>query len=118
MSWDCYLVNKKGKTIETTDPHFVQGGGTYAVGGMKELWISVTYNYGKIYRAVLGGNGLNDLDGKTGAESVPWLEIGIAKLGNDVSTDYWEATEGNAKAALFDLVALAKMAPDGRWRLT
>jgi len=118
MSWDCYLVNKKGQTIEVEDTLNLAGP-NIQMGGTKELYLGVTYNYGKIYRAVLGGEGLNDLDGKTGAESIPWLEAAIAKLGDDHDVnDYWNATEGNAKAALQDLVALAKMAPSGVWRLT
>ena len=37
------------------------------------------------------------------------------RLADDVSEDYWEATEGNAKRAILQLVALAKMRPDGVW---
>lgn len=29
--------------------------------------------------------------------------------------NYWDATEGNAKRALLQLVALAKLRPDGVW---
>ena len=36
-------------------------------------------------------------------------------LGDDVSSNYWEPTEGNAKAALLKLIALAEMRPDGIW---
>ena len=51
----------------------------------------------------------------TGAESIPVLEKAIAPLGDDVDDDYWKSTEGNAKQALLQLVALAKMRPDGVW---
>ena len=30
-------------------------------------------------------------------------------------SDYWHATEGNAKRALYGLLAFAKMRPDGVW---
>ena len=118
MSWDCYLTDKdSGDVLKVDEPHTLTGG-TYQVGGSNELWLNITYNYGRLYRAVLGSDGLNGLNGKTGAESIPWLESGIAKLGDEYSEDYWEATEGNVKAALQDLVALAKMAPNGVWRLS
>ena len=57
------------------------------------------------------------LENKTGAESIPLLEKAIANLGDDVHPDYWEPTEGNAKRALFKLLALARLRPDGVWRI-
>jgi hypothetical protein len=44
------------------------------------------------------------------------LANAIAALNDDVSSDYWEATEGNARKALIDLFSLACMAPDGVWQ--
>ena len=44
------------------------------------------------------------------------LEKAISALGDDVDDgDYWHATEGNAKRALYGLLAFAKMRPDGVW---
>ena len=57
----------------------------------------------------------NAIYGMTGAESIPVLEAAAAKLSDDVSEDYWEATEGNAKRALLQLLAMARMRPDGDW---
>lgn len=34
---------------------------------------------------------------------------------DDVDTDYWKPTEGNAKRALLQLLAMAKIRPDGIW---
>ena len=51
------------------------------------------------------------------ADSIPVLEKGIAQLGNDVDDNYWEPTEGNAKKALYGLLALAKLRPDGVWEI-
>ena len=51
----------------------------------------------------------------TGAESVPVLEGAISKLGDDTDEDYWKPTEGNVKQALEQLLALARMRPDGVW---
>ena len=40
----------------------------------------------------------------------------IAALGDDADdSDYWNATEGNAKRALYGLLAFAKIRPDGMW---
>lgn len=94
-------------------PHHMRGG-TYAVGGEQRAHINITYNYAKHYSAV-GPNGIRSIYGLTGAASIPVLQGAIAQLGDEVSQDYWEATEGNAKRALYQLLALAQMRPDGVW---
>ena len=38
-----------------------------------------------------------------------------AALGDDIDPDYWTPTEGNAKRPLLQLIAMAKMRPDGIW---
>ena len=44
------------------------------------------------------------------------LKKAISALDDDVDdSDYWHATEGNAKRALYGLLAFAKMRPDGVW---
>ena len=65
--------------------------------------------------SVKGEDGIRTIYGKSGAESIPILEDAISKLGNDVDADYWKATEGNAKRPLMQLLAMAKMRPDGIW---
>ena len=104
------------ETIEISDPHFMQGG-TYALGGTTALWLNVTYNYGKIFRRpeVLGEEGIRSIYGLTGAESIPVLQNAIANLGDDTDPDYWEATDGNAKRPLYQLLAMAQLRPDGIW---
>jgi hypothetical protein len=68
---------------------------------------------------VFGKQGYNDgirsIYGMSGAESIPVLKKAIELLGDDVSGNYWDATEGNAKKALIQLLALAQMRPDGLW---
>lgn len=39
----------------------------------------------------------------------------LAQLSDEVSDNYWEATEGNAKRPLLQLAAMARMRPDGVW---
>lgn len=117
MSYDITLNDPITKEpIEVADAHFMQGG-TYALGGTTELWLNVTWNYGPIFRRpeVLGENGIRAIYGMTGAESIPVLQKAIASLGDDATPDYWEATEGNAKRPLCQLLAMAKMRPDGVW---
>ena len=81
------------------------------------MWLNVTYNYCGHFRRVMPPKGLRGLDGMMAADSIPILEKGIAHLGNDVDDNYWEPTEGNAKKALYVLLALAKLRPDGVWEI-
>lgn len=114
MSYDIRLCDPvTHEVLEAESPHLMAGG-TYALGGTTELWLNVTYNYGKHYRC-LGERGIREIYGKTGAESIPMLQAAALRLGDDVSDDYWEATEGNAKRALLQLLAMARMRPDGVW---
>lgn len=102
------------RTIHFDQPHMMQGG-TFAIGDITEAWINVTYNYAPIFCRVLGEKGICSIYGKTGAETIPILKEAAEQLGNDKSEDYWEATEGNAKAVLLQMLAMAQMRPDGIW---
>jgi hypothetical protein len=113
MSYDISLKDPvTGKTLELDHPHEMRGG-THCVGGTKEAWLNVTYNYAKHFYRVLGKNGIRTLYGKTGAETIPMIKEAISKLGDDVDNDYWKPTEGNAKRALYQLLTLARLRPDG-----
>lgn len=116
MSYDislCYPVTKE--TLHTKSKHEISGG-TMCVGGTTEMWLNITYNYSKFYYKVIDKEkGIRFIYEKTGAESIPILEKAIEQLGDDVDEDYWKATEGNAKKALYGLLAFAKLRPDGIW---
>ena len=115
MSYDIDLLHPVTKNvIEMDTPHQMKGG-TYALGGSTQASLNVTYNYSKHFYKVLGDGGIRSLYGKSGAESIPLLQNGIIQLDDDVDNDYWKATEGNAKTALTQLLALAQMRPDGIW---
>lgn len=117
MSYDITLRDPITKEVlSVSSPHFLAGG-TYALGGTTDLWLNITYNYGKFYRLpeVFGKDGIRTIYGMTGAGSIPVLKSAIANLGDDVTEDYWEATEGNAKRPLYQLLAMAQMRPDGIW---
>ena len=122
MSYDIHLDDPvTGETCDVGFKHEMTGG-TYCVGGTREAWLNITYNYGKHYYRVVGeitgdedNRGIRHIYGMSGAESMPFLEKMIERLGNEKSDDYWEPTEGNAKAALYKLHALASLRPDGIW---
>ena len=116
MSYDIDLLDPvTKKTIQFDEKHHMTGG-TYQLGGSHEASLNLTYNYAPhYYRTLDAENGIRSLYGTTGAESIPRLEAAIAQLGDDVDDDYWKPTEGNAKRALCQLLALAKMRPDGVW---
>lgn len=131
MSYDIELTDPvTGETLQLDIPHLMRGG-TYALCGTTEARLNVTYNYAPHFRRVFGDSdvelssfdkmfgegktGIRKLYGMTGAESIPLLDNAIAQLANDVDTDYWQPTEGNAKRSLMQLRALAAMRPDGIW---
>ena len=119
MSYDIELVHPLTKeTLQLDSPHHMRGG-TYCVGGSRALHLNITYNYGKFYYSAFERIGLHEgirsIYGKSGADSIVILNQVAALLGDDVNDDYWKPTEGNAKAALFQLIAMAEMRPDGVW---
>lgn len=115
MSYDIRLLDPVTReTIQFDSPHHMTGG-TYAVGGTTEAWLNITYNYAKFYYEVLGEKGIRTIYGRTGADSIPLLQEAADKLGDETDDNYWVATPGNAKAPLLQLIAMAKMRPDGIW---
>ena len=115
MSHDLGLKESDGSWCELTTPHHMRGG-TYCLSGERTATINITYNYAPHLWRVLGDGGIKAIYGMTGAESIPVLESAISKLGDDVDADYWKPTEGNAKRALRQCLALAQMRPDGVWQ--
>lgn len=115
MSYDINLCDPVTHDVLELDDQHGMRGGTYAIGGTREAYLNVTYNYAPIFRRVLGEKGIRTIYGMTGAESIPVLEAAASRLADDATGNYWDATEGNAKRALLQLVALAKLRPDGVW---
>lgn len=114
MSYDIELRNAiTGEVLELDNVHYMRGG-TCVIDGTTRAELNITYNYAKYY-GVIGEKGIREIYGKTGAESIPMLKSAIAALGDDVHDNYWKPTEGNAKLALIQLLALAQMRPDGVW---
>lgn len=117
MSYDVHIVDRiSGEQLHFDGTHDYKGG-TYAVGGTTKAWINVTYNYGKLY-AEIWGHGLYGFDDMNVVDVIPKLMEGIVILGTTKSEDYWEATKGNAGAALAGIVAIACHFPEGKLRIT
>ena len=118
MSYDVELCDPVTREVLRVDPpHHLKGGPD------SELSLNVTYNYTPHLSRVLtetmhGLRSLGDIYGMTGADTIPIFREAIALLADDADADYFKATEGNAKRALCQLLAMAQMRPDGVWRVT
>ena len=115
MSYYIELQDAKShEVLEINEPHYMRGC-NFQLGGSTELSLSVTYNYSSIFKKVMGEKGIRNIDGKTGQESIKILSDAILKLKDNISDNYWDATEGNAKRSLQYLKTMAEMRPDGIW---
>lgn len=119
MSYDISLVDENGQSIQLEEKHDIKGG-TYAMGGTNQAWVNITYNYCDHFRKIFKPRnniyGIRSIYGLSGKESISILENAMSELKDDVSDNYWESTEGNAKESLRSLLTLAKLAPQGIWK--
>lgn len=120
MSYDIELTSgAPGEVLHMPD-RFTDGG-TYCVGGTDECHLNVTYNYHDCFKRVFpatlerGYGHISWLYGKTGAETIDVLRSGVELLGTERGIDYWQATAGNAGAALARLLSFAEAHPEGVW---
>jgi hypothetical protein len=108
-----------GDVAQLDSPHQFKGG-TYCLGGTTEAHLNITYNYSPHYKRVFAAQGLNDgirsIYGMTGKDSIPILIAAANMLKSDVSDNYWDPTEGNARAALLQLAQLAVLCYDSYWQ--
>lgn len=110
MSYDMDLMcrdNEGELTICTTGAH--TEGATYCVGGSNLCSLNITGNYTRVFNT-------HQIDGMTGAESLPILQAGIDELGTDQSDNYWDPTPGNVGHMLSILAKWATEHPDAVWR--
>lgn len=137
MSYDITLNDPVTKeTINFDTPHQMTGG-NYCVGGTTEAWLNITYNYSKwyykdgVFPDKNGENwGIRTIYGMSGAESISILENAIKTLEsmtedlteeeieeyvNSGAEGYWMPTRVNAIKPLYQLLAMARMRPDGVW---
>lgn len=115
MSYDISLIDKHTGEIArfNAKQHFT--GGTYQPEGSEEANINITYNYSQHFRRVLGEEGIRVIYGLTGDESSDILIEAIDQLKENEDSNYWVATEGNARKALMQLWHMAILLPDAIW---
>lgn len=111
MSWDVALVGDNG--VVRVAAH--EEGGTYVLGGNDRAELNVTYNYGPVYRRVLGHNLIDWLDGERAGDTIDTLKRVVVELGVEPDDDYWAATDGNAGRAAEILRRWAEQHPDAKW---
>ena len=110
MSYDIRIKRKDGTVVELRDRHAIIGG-TYALGGTTEAWLNVTYNYGRIFRRLLGDEGIRVIYGMNIKDARPILANAAASLGNvGPDADYWKACDGNVRKAIMNLIELTDRA--------
>ncbi len=107
MSWDVYLEDNAG----SVDVEQHEEGGTYAVGGIKQAELNVTYNYGKHFS-------FDTLNGIKAKDTVQQLQKAIYDLGTVKSPDYWQPTEGNVGYTCEILLRWAEANPEAVWRVS
>lgn len=120
MSYDIEIINPKtGETLEA-DRLLNLGGSIQAVGGSKELFLSITYNYREHFvKAFQSQNSIKCLDNKVVITTIDTITNAIERLDTDYYIeDYWKSTEGNARLALINLLILAFEGLEGTWRIT
>ncbi len=115
VSYDVKLVDPETGKAVIVDRH--TEGGTYAIGGVDEAELNITYNYSEhFHEALEPEKGLRWLYGKTGRETVERLRDAVIALGTVRDPDYWKSTPGNAGFALSILLRWAGMYPDAVWK--
>ena len=152
MSYDIYLNNPETGEVSKVNSFLMSGGtvpcrnvnGQLVQTEQTDAWINITYNYAKYYYAVTEGDerfahtgsasgnvgyGIRGIYGKTGAESIPLLQLMINRIHeryiysngkwldeqeNDTS-DYWKPTAANAIRPLRQMISLAEQCPDSVW---
>ena len=152
MSYDIYLNNPETGEASKVNSFLMTGGtvpcrsvnGQLIQAEQTDAWINITYNYAKYYYAVTEGDerfahrrsvsgevdyGIRGIYGKTGAESIPLLQLMIDRIHDRYiycngkllderetdTSDYWKPTAANAIRPLRQMISLAEQCPDSVW---
>lgn len=152
MSYDIYLNNPETGEVSKVSSYLMTGGtvpcrnvnGQLFQDEQTDAWINITYNYAKYYYAVTEGDerfahrrsdsgevdyGIRGIYGKTGAESIPLLQLMIDRIHDRYiysdgkwldeqemdTSDYWKPTAANAIRPLRQMISLAEQCPDSVW---
>lgn len=113
MSYDIDLCMEDG--VCDVDRH--KEGGTYALGGIAQASLNITYNYVWFFRRFIDKEeGIRWLYGKRASETIERLGSAVAELGTDRFENYWAPTPGNAGHALSILLKWARQHPEAIWK--
>ena len=104
MSYDIRLKNRVTNKTLTIDSEHQMRGGTYVVGGTKELELNITYNYARYFYEASDGDvrfevdgrnaGIRGIYGKSGADTIPMLEDLYRKIESQYKENgIWKKTE-------------------------
>lgn len=106
-------LKKDGKVVEVA-PH--EEGGTFAIGGLPEASLNITYNYSWFFHKCLDEEkGLRWLYGQRAGDTIERLVKAVEELGTQQYKDYWAPTPGNAGHALSILLKWAREHPEAVW---
>jgi len=106
MSWDISL-EVDGVPVDV-ERHIE--GGTYAVGGVSQAKLNVTYNYSVMFD-------FKKLDGMLGSSSGILLNTFVKTWGTKQYDDYWAPTPGNIGYACNILLTWAQKYPNAVWKV-
>lgn len=129
MSYDIRVVHRKtGKTVMLKNKIDLRGG-TYCAGGTEVAWLNITYNYAKFFYKLWpknngekvnttpfaemvngNGGGIRSLYGRPIDDVITELDKAVRTLKGNKNADYWKATAGNARSALFNLKVICEIA--------
>ena len=88
----------------------------YSTTSRPEAWLNITWNYGTLFHEHLDKEqGIRWIYGQKAKDTLSRLKAAVEVLGTDRAPDYWEASAGNAGAALANLIAIGEQAPEGIW---
>lgn len=123
MGYTFEYQRENGDVIKLDNIHNIRGS-IYPMGGTDEVQLDVTYNYSKILsplaREKFGVDSWVDLlRDKHSRDAVKSLRVLSSMLSGEPDDDYWAVTEGNAKAAIDNLVYLCELSLnyDGMWNV-
>jgi hypothetical protein len=88
MSYDIYLVEPESEEVVEFDEAHHEAGGTHALGGTREAWINITYNYAPHFYRLLGEQGIRSIYNRPAGETVESLRAAIDALADDECEDY------------------------------
>lgn len=112
MSYDMAFVHPVTGEVAIMKEAKALHGGTYRIGDEDyQADFNITYNYSPFFYAVFGELGIRSLYGKPAWQVSLLLASAIVRMGAETTDNYWDSTEGNARAALVGLMLISEQVP-------